>query len=227
MKKVIKGGHLSEQTDLKDKVRVPPKAMSRPAVHESSGVLNRKTLDAREKAAEIIEAAENEAARIKADAAKLLDEVEAVREQAKKDGFAEGREEGFAQATEIIAKFEVLKSEFYAKAEPEIISLVMEIAEKVVGRMVHEHREAIISIVQQAVESSLGDRITVRLNPKDYKKVQSQIKTLQESLDKTRRLIFKEDDGISQGGCVVETEVGMIDAQLETQLRAIRKALEI
>jgi type III secretion protein L len=227
MKKVIKSDALSAQTHLEDRVRAVPRSAPRPAIHETGGVLNRKTLDAREKAAGIIEGANQEADRIKADAAKVLAEVEAVREQAKKEGFAEGREEGLAQATELISKFEALKAEFYEKAEPEIISLVMEIAEKVVGRMVHDHREAIISIVQQAIESSLGDRITIRLNPTDFKKIQSQIKLLQESLDKTRRLVFKEDDGISQGGCVVETEVGMIDAQLETQLRAIRKALEI
>jgi type III secretion protein L len=227
MKKIIKGEALSAQTHLSEKVKSAPKTASRAALGESGGVLNRKTLDASSKADRIIAEADQDAERIKAEAAKILAEVEAVREKARKDGFAEGRDEGMAQATELVAKFEALKEEFYTKAEPEIISLVMEIAEKVIGRMVQEHREAIVSIVRQAIDSALGDRMTVRINPADYKKVQPKIKELQEGLDKARRLVFKEDDTISAGGCVVESEVGMIDAQLETQLRAIRKALEI
>lgn len=227
MKKIIKGEALSAQTHLSEKVKVASKSASRAALGESGGVLNRKTLDASTKADRIIAEADNDAARIKAEASKVLAEVEAVREQARKEGFDEGREAGMAQATELVAKFEALKEEFYTKAEPEIISLVMEIAEKVIGRMVHEHREAIMSIVRQAIDSALGDRMTIRINPEDYKKVQPKIKEMQEGLDKTRRLVFKEDDSISAGGCVVETEVGTIDAQLETQLRAIRKALEI
>ncbi len=227
MKKVIKGDSLSARTNLEEKVKIPPKAATRAGLVGSGGVLNRKTLDASAKADHIIQDAEQGAERIRNEAAKVLGEVEGARETAQKEGFIEGREEGMAQATELITKFEALKQEFYDNAEPEIISLVMEIAEKVIGRMVQDHREAIISIVKQAVESALGDRITIRLNPTDYKKVQPQIKELQEGLDKSRRLIFKEDDSISAGGCVVESEVGTIDAQLETQLRAIRKALEI
>lgn len=227
MKKVIKGSALSAQSKLEEKVRATPKSTSRGVLTESGGVLNRKTLDASAKADQIFADAEKEAERIRNEAAKVLAEVEGVRENARKEGFAEGREEGMALATEFITKFESLKGAFYQNAESEIISLVMEIAEKVIGRMVQDHREAIMSIVRQAVESALGDRVTIRINPEDYKKVHPQIKVLQENLDKSRRLSFKEDDTISAGGCVVETEVGMIDAQLETQLRAIHKALEI
>lgn len=227
MKKVIKGSTLSAQSNLEEKVRATPKSTSRGVLTESGGVLNRKTLDASAKADQIFADAEKEAERIRNEAAKVLEEVEGVRENARKEGFAEGREEGMALATEFITKFESLKGAFYQNAESEIISLVMEIAEKVIGRMVQDHREAIISIVRQAVDSALGDRVTIRINPEDYKKVHTQIKVLQENLDKSRRLSFKEDDTISAGGCVVETEVGMIDAQLETQLRAIHKALEI
>lgn len=227
MKKVIKSETLATQSRLEDRVKMSRKSSARADLTGSGGVLNRKTLDASDKAGHIITEAEDEADRIKQQAAKILGEVEAVREKARKEGLSRGREEGMAQATTLVTQFESMKDEFYQKAEPEIISLVMAIAEKVVGRMVNDHREAIISIVRQAIESALGDRMTIRLNPGDYKKIQSQIKELQEGSDKSRRLVFKEDEGISAGGCVVETEVGMIDAQLETQLRAIRKALEL
>jgi flagellar biosynthesis/type III secretory pathway protein FliH len=39
--------------------------------------------------------------------------------------------------------------------------------------------------------------------------------------------MFREDESIIPGGCIVETEVGTIDAQIDTQLKAIKKALNI
>jgi len=104
---------------------------------------------------------------------------------------------------------------------------VMMISEKVIGKMVRENEDTIKSIVRQAVDSSLGERITVRLNPEDYKTVTNDELEFKDILDRTKRIFFKEDDSITKGGCIVETEVGTIDARLETQLKAIRKALEL
>ena len=70
-----------------------------------------------------------------------------------------------------------------------------------------------------------GDRITVRLNPEDHAVIMAADGEFKDVVDRTKRLAFREDDTIEKGGCVVETEVGTIDAQIEVQLKAIRKAL--
>ena len=44
-------------------------------------------------------------------------------------------------------------------------------------------------------------------------------------IDQTQSISVKEDEEIPAGGCIVETELGTVDARLETQLRAIKKAL--
>ncbi|MBI2346567.1 MAG: hypothetical protein HYV03_06770 [Deltaproteobacteria bacterium] len=190
-------------------------------------VLNKKALEAKAQADEILQEAAAEAATIRAKAQAVLDEVEGVRAAARTEGFHEGREAGMAAATEFALRVQEWKATFYRGAEPEIIRLVMTIAEKVIGTIVQEHSEAIRAIVRQAIESSLGDRIVVRLNPEDYRVITAQEFAYRDILDRTKRLTFKEDAAITKGGCVVETEVGTIDAQLETQLEAIRKALEL
>lgn len=225
MKKIIKNDDMT--VNLHDKVKAMPKGRTTTIMSDTGGVVNRKTLAATEKADGIIQEAEAAAERLRHDAAKILGEVEGVREQARQEGLALGRQEGFAEASEFAVKLETIKEKFYANAEGDIIALVMEIAEKVIGKMVLEHRDAILAIIRQAIESSLGDRLTIRLNPDDYKAIHEHTNELRELVDRSKRLVFKEDDSISQGGCVVETEVGVIDAQLETQLRAIRKALEL
>lgn len=227
-KKVIKADTFHGQGTLADKVRAG--SGSSPAVSflaDRGGILNKKALEAQRQWAQVVTEARAEADRIRAEAQAILAEVGQAREAAKQAGFREGHDAGMAVATELVVKCQEWKAAFFRHAEPEIVRLVLTIAEKVIGKIVHEHQAAIQSIVRQAIESALGDRIVVRLNPEDYRVITAEDFAYRDILDRTKRLTFKEDAAITTGGCVVETEVGTIDAQLETQLAAIRKAFQL
>lgn len=192
---------------------------------EEGGVVHKRVLDAREKAEAILGAATEEAEKIRLDAKAVLEKARVDREAAVKKGYAEGESKGLAQVTEKLLHLERLREKFYDDAEPEMIKLVASIAEKVIGRIAAENTDLIRSVVRQALERALGDRITVSVNPEDYRTLMEGEHEFKETLDRTKRLIFREDESVSKGGCVVETEVGTIDARIETQLEAIRKAL--
>lgn len=227
-KKVLKNKDIARNLGLEEKVKKSPAASAVGLLSDrDSGVLNRKVMDARREAGSIIEDARLEAEKIRAEALNLLAQVEDERAKEKKRGFEDGREEGLAGVTESLVKFEKMREEFYRDAEENIIKLVMMIVEKVIGKIVHENGGAIKAIVKQALESAIGDRILVRLSPGDCKTVTSSESEFRGMLDRTRRITFREDDTITSGGCMVETEVGTIDARLETQLKAIKKALEL
>lgn len=194
---------------------------------EGGGILNKKVLDASQRARDIVEEATKEADSIRAEARGFLSQVKGELEKARKNGYAGGKEEGLASVAEQVFGLSIVREKFYANAEPEILKLVMIIAEKVIGKMVHENEGAIKSIVHQAVDSAIGERITVRLNPEDHKIITADDFEFRDIFDRTKRIAFKEDETIRKGGCVVETEVGTIDARLETQLKAIKKALEL
>lgn len=191
------------------------------------GVIRKEELQAQGKAQAILQEAYEAANKIREEAAALKAKVEKEMEAAKKRGFQEGKEEGLQSLIQELFKAKELKEKFYAEAEPQILKLVMAIAEKVLGEVASKQTEAIRSIVAQALEKALGDRIVVRLHPDDYKRLKDLEPKFREQLEKTRHLYFKEDEVIQKGGCVVETEIGTIDAQLETQLKAVKKALGV
>ena len=224
--KIVKGSDFEKKKSLEEEVKAdrPHYAID---FEETGGVIDKKTLDAKSRAQVIINQAEEEATKIREHAQKVLSEVEAVREKARKDGFTAGETKGLSQVTEKLVRLEAMREKFYKEAEVEIIKLTMSIAEKVIGSIVDERPEVIKNVVRQALERSLGDRITVRVNPEDYATITSQNYEFKDVLDRTKRLHFKEDETVSKGGCIVETEVGTIDAQIETQMEAIRKALEL
>jgi len=194
---------------------------------ETGGVVHKRVLDAREKAAKIVSEAEKEAAGIKSEAKKTLADARKQRDEELKRGFAEGESKGLAQVTEKLVAMERLREKFYEEAEPELVKLSMAAAEKVIGKLAGESADLIRNVVIQALEKTLGDRIVVRLNPEDYNGIMAGGHDFKEHLDRTKRLTLRSDDAITRGGCIVESEIGTIDAQLEIQLEAIRKALEI
>lgn len=194
---------------------------------ETGGVVHKRVVDARERAARITADAEIEAAKIRGEAEAVMADAKKRRGDELRRGYAEGESKGLAKVTEKLLEFERIRERFYEGVEPEVIKLTMSIAEKVIGKLAAENQELIKIVVRQALEKTLGDRIVIRVNPEDHRALLADGCDFRESLDRTKRLAFREDESISKGGCIVESEVGTIDAQLELQLDAIRKALEI
>lgn len=190
-----------------------------------SGVIHKRVMDAGKQADEILDVVQKEAQIIKDEAQAILNDTKHKRDEAVKRGYAEGESKGLAKVTEKLVAFEKRKEEFFENAEPEIVKLVLTIAEKVIGKIAHENSQVIKSVVREALDHTIGDRIVVKLNPEDYKSIMEGEREFKDVVDRTKRLSFREDDSIAMGGCVVETDVGTIDAQLGTQLEAIKKAL--
>jgi flagellar assembly protein FliH len=221
--KIVKSKDIQRRTGLSEK----PAHKHMNVDAEGGGVLDRRVISAVDKAEKIITEAEAEAASIRGEAEKIKNDIEKAREKARKEGFSAGEAEGKARTTEALVALENKRERFYADAEPEIIKLSVAIAEKVIGTVASERPDVVKDVVRQALERSIGDRIVVRLNPQDYATVMSENYEFKDVIDRTKRIMFKEDEAIVKGGCIVETEVGTIDAQLETQMEAIKKALEI
>jgi len=215
--KIIKG--------KKDKSAAKPRSVG--VMPSSGGVVQKRVVDAQTKADRIIQEAGKEVERIKKQAESVLADAKIRAEAAVKKGLADGESKGLAKVTEKLVGFEDLKESFFKNAEPDVIKLSMAIAEKVIGDLAAENVEVVRGVVHRALEGTLGDRITVRVNPEDYKLLMEGDQGFKDVLDRTKRIAFRGDDSISKGGCVVESEVGTIDARLELQLEAIRKALKI
>ena len=193
----------------------------------SGGVVHKRVIDAKDLAAKIIEDARSGAEKIRKEANSIREEAKVHAAESVKKGYADGESKGLSAVTEKLMLVEKLKETFFVNAEPEVIKLSMSIAEKVIGKLALDNTELIKTVVRQAIERTLGDRIVIKLNPLDHQNIDQLDPQFRESLDKTKRIAFRDDESIGQGGCIVESEVGTIDARLETQLNAIKKALSL
>lgn len=188
-----------------------------------SPLITHDLVEGMDKAKGLLVRARQESARLRKRAREVLAEAQVKKEEERKIGFEEGKEEGLASLTERITTVEQAREKVLKEAEPEVIRMVMEIAEKVIGREIE--RGAVLDIVQQTIGQSVGQKIVLRINPQDIPRIKKEERRLLAAIGEGRSILVKEDGTIPAGGCIVETELGTVDARLETQMGAIRKAL--
>lgn len=172
-----------------------------------------------EKAKALVEAAEAEAA--------------AIREKARREGLEQGQAEGrekLARAAERMTRVAVeiaaVKPRLIKEAEEEVVVLVCEIAQRIIGTLVKERPECVVTVVSRAL-AALSERetVTIRVNPADLQLVIDAKPDLLTGIDGVKNLTFLDDHGVDPGGCLIETPSTELDARIKTQLEEIIRVL--
>lgn len=165
--------------------------------------------------------------RAKADAQAYREKTEAecieLREAAQKEGFQEGLE----KLNEQIIGLDQEKKRLRHEMNKLILPLALKAAKKVVARELESKPETIVDIVLQALSPVLQNhRITIYVNKMDKEILEAEKTRLKQKLEQVESLLIKERDDVAAGGCIIETESGIINATIESQWRAIESAFD-
>lgn len=119
-----------------------------------------------------------------------------------------------------------LRDKIFRESEDEIINLIMLVARKVIINEVSQDRSILAGVVQSAIaDLSSREEITVRINPDDYQLVTSGRNNLLQKELLNEHLQLKPDPTVAAGFCLVDTEMGTIDASLDGQLDQLYRSL--
>jgi flagellar biosynthesis/type III secretory pathway protein FliH len=173
-------------------------------------VTKRQIVEAREEAKRLLTRAEQEATAI-------LQTAEATARQMREDAYREGYETALTEWHALLLAARERRDQALVTAEQDLLRLAVKIAAKIVGREIKRERTTIVDIVANALRQARGNEmVTVRVNPADIR------------LERAGREHFLDivaDPHVGAGGCIIESESGAIDAQLETQFRVLERAL--
>lgn len=165
-----------------------------------------------------------------AEIARRRAELEALEEEARRRGFAEGRRAGEeaarAEFTSLVAAARAYADEVRRANATAAVTLARRMAEKIVGRAVELAPEALGDVVTAALAASRAaeGRVAVRVNPRDRAAIERERPRLAARLPALEIQIV-DDPEVEPSGCMVETPVGRLDARLSTQLDALERAL--
>jgi flagellar assembly protein FliH len=148
-------------------------------------------------------------------------------------GFAQGERSGaeasatrseamLRRLTHTLEDLVRLRSEMIRKTERQVVQLAMAVATRIVSREIHVDRELLVAMARVALDR-LGDSASarIRLHPEDYAAVQR----LGSASVRDGAVQIVSDPSIHRGGCVVESDFGLIDVSVDAQVEELTRAL--
>ena len=175
-------------------------------------VVRREVLLAAERAARLIDEAQTTAARIVTDAERAAAELRLRAE-------AEGRADA---AAKIAARALALREHEARADERELnrsVDLARLLAERLLGESLRVAPEQVVALARQALAEARGARrITVVAHPEDAKLLENSLPAL--GLDASTARV-RADSARARGNLRIETEIGVLDAELSPQLERL------
>lgn len=165
------------------------------------------------------------------------EEFEQKLRQAKEEAYQEGLEAGAKHTqTELaknvqnsidlyaasVKKLEDSANEFKNSIESlktELVLAALDVAKEVVKVELSENSSAIAKVLSQELIKDLqgASKITLKVNPKDHSVVSQDLINLE-------NITIVSDSAISEGGVVVLSDAGNIDAQIQKRFERVKKA---
>lgn len=146
-----------------------------------------------------------------------------------KAGFELGRQKAdvlFSGLGGIIDELESFKRRIYGPCMDEMKELVLAIARKVIHRELELKDDTVLSCVETALQSVVaGGEITIRVNPRDLELMRRHRPELIRSGAGIKSVAIEGDEGVTKGGCAIETRHGEIDATIESVIEEIEARL--
>jgi len=171
--------------------------------------------DAKAEADKIIEDAQNAAFD---EVKRQTDEAQVIAQNAKKD------------AEDIIAEAaQDRRQEILSETEQQIVDLVLLMTRKVVKVISENQRNVVVSNVVHALRKVKGrGDVVIRVNLADVKMTTEHIQNFISAAENIKNITVVEDSTVDQGGCIIETDFGAVDARITSQLNELeQKILEI
>jgi type III secretion protein L len=189
------------------------------AIHSPARLVKAEEAFAVRRSAEVLAEAEAEAARIR----------EAAHEAAvaeKQRGYEQGLEEG--KAAIVAKKLELLDESvaFMESVEGKMVEVVMTALKKCVMEIGDE--EMVVQIVRKVMNAVVRNqrRITLKVAPEMVSVVRGRLNEILADYPLMEEIDVQENPRLTGTACMIETEAGIADASVETQLAAIEKSLK-
>jgi len=191
-------------------------------VHPAPGkkVIPAKEFSTLQDAADILE-------KVKREAENYKRETVVETEKTKELGFKEGFQEGLVSLNKHLFALDQELKALREDIQKKILPLSLKAARKIIGDELKLHPERIVDIVLTSLKPVTQHRkIIIYVNRADLDELEKSKNKIKKIFEHLESLSIQERPDIEPGGCMIETEAGIINAQLENQWRALESAFE-
>ena len=162
----------------------------------------------------------------KKDAENYRKQVTAECEEIKAHAEAEGFQAGFDQWAQTVSYLEKEVAKVKEELQKVVMPVAIKAAKKIVAAELEVNPKVVLDIVASTLKSiSQHKRIVLYVGKQDFDLIESSKSQLKPIFEELESLSIREREDIEPGGCVVETEVGIVNARLKDRWRTLETAL--
>ncbi len=173
---------------------------------------------------------------------KALEKLKEIQESAYREayniGLDEGQLKGYEESkqaiterlqvlNELVEKFGRIKNDILQRNEVQIIDFIYYLASKVAYFEIEKNPERILPVLKNAIESLQKDeRMLIKISPQDFATIEDLRKKSGNNFEYLSNAKLESVDTLKPGGCLIETNFGLIDATVEERLSKLWETLE-
>ena len=159
------------------------------------------------------------------------EEADSIREAAAKEGYQAGLEQSKEDIQALkngIDAFFGAKQAVLDSIAPDVLEISIEIAKKIIKKEAVDDTDIILNNIKEILNdlSKEETKITLKVNPSQVALLKQQVPEIVETAGLEAKVIIVPDENTMEGGCLLTTTNGVIDATIETQLEVISEALK-
>jgi type III secretion protein L len=169
-------------------------------------------------ACDILEKAREQAHRIE-------QEAKAAYEEEKKKGYDAGLREGRKNISRQMMDAVTNSVAYLSTVEGKVTEIVITALRKIIGDM--DDKTLVLKVVRNALNVVRNQKqVTLRVSPDQVNHVRESLNSILADFPAISFIDVTGDGRVKGGGCILETEIGVVDAGVEVQLEAIQDSLE-
>ncbi len=179
--------------------------------------------------------------------ADAMNNIKAKAEEIKTHSFQEGRESGYQNGfregedaarneflpfmktlENLVEELSLFRKNMYSKVEREMVQMVIGLAKKIIQTDLESRKDSIRDIIQLAVGSILDrESLIIKVSPQDHKYIEHYSPILQSMYPDINNVRFEASPAIERGGCLVQSNFGSVEANMESLNNEIADMLDI
>lgn len=155
----------------------------------------------------------------------IVDSAEAAREAERQRGYADGLEQSRMENAGHMIESVSSTIDYFNKVEGRMVDLVMQAVQKIIYDF--DDAERVLITVKNVLSVVRNQKqLTLRLPPHEAEAVKARVNDLLSAYPGIGYIDIVGDHRLAAGACVLESEIGRVEASLDSQLSALRSAFE-
>lgn len=160
------------------------------------------------------------------------EEADMIKKSAFEEGYRKGLEQVAGDIENIkkgILNFMRARQDVFEYIAPDILEISVDIAKKIIKKEVEQDPQIILNSIIDVLKmvSKSEAKINIRVQPQAMQFIKDMIPDLTYQYGIDAKINIIADPSLEAGGCVVQTNNGIVDASIDTQLEIIKKTLEV